>query len=48
MSDQTTVAGTPGKLADPEERRALMAGVSPEPGSRGTPAISSTRAWGSA
>jgi neutral amino acid transport system ATP-binding protein len=33
MSDQTTVAGTPGKLADPEARRALMAGVSPEPGS---------------
>ena len=36
MSDQTTVphqSGTPGKLADPEVRRALMAGVSPEPGS---------------
>ena len=35
MSDQTTVltAGTPGNLADPEARRALMAGVSPEPGS---------------
>ena len=36
MSDQTTVrqqSGTPGNLADPEARRALMAGVSPEPGS---------------
>ncbi len=33
MSDQTRVAGTPGNLADPEARRALMAGVSPEPGS---------------
>ena len=32
MSDQTTVA-TPGKLADPEVRRALMASVDPEPGS---------------
>ena len=33
MSDQTTVAATPGALADPEARRALMAGVTPEPGS---------------
>jgi branched-chain amino acid transport system ATP-binding protein len=33
MSDQTTVAATTGKLADPEVRRALMAGVTPEPGS---------------
>jgi branched-chain amino acid transport system ATP-binding protein len=33
MSDQTTVAGTPTKYADPEARRALMAGVDPEPGS---------------
>ena len=33
MSDQTTVAGSQGQLADPEARRALMAGVSPEPGS---------------
>jgi branched-chain amino acid transport system ATP-binding protein len=32
MSDQTTVA-SPGALADPEVRRALMAGVDPEPGS---------------
>jgi branched-chain amino acid transport system ATP-binding protein len=32
MSDQTTVA-SPGALADPEARRALMAGVDPEPGS---------------
>jgi len=31
MSD--TTIGTPGKLADPEARRALMAGVSPEAGS---------------
>jgi branched-chain amino acid transport system ATP-binding protein len=28
---ETTVAGTPANLADPEERRALMAGVDPEP-----------------
>jgi neutral amino acid transport system ATP-binding protein len=33
MSDQTTVAATPGALADPEARRALMDGVTPEPGS---------------
>ena len=33
MSDQTAVATTPGALADPEARRALMAGVTPEPGS---------------
>jgi len=33
MSDQSTVAATPAKLADPEVRRALMAGVTPEPGS---------------
>ena len=33
MSEQTAVTGTPGPLADPEARRALMAGVSPEPGS---------------
>jgi branched-chain amino acid transport system ATP-binding protein len=33
MSDQTSVAATPGALADPEARRALMAGVTPEPGS---------------
>jgi neutral amino acid transport system ATP-binding protein len=33
MSDQTTVAATPGALADPEARLALMAGVTPEPGS---------------
>jgi branched-chain amino acid transport system ATP-binding protein len=32
MSD-TTVTGTPGALADPEARRALMAGVATEPGS---------------
>jgi neutral amino acid transport system ATP-binding protein len=35
MSEQTTVAGKPKPkaMADPEERRALMAGVSSEPGS---------------
>jgi neutral amino acid transport system ATP-binding protein len=33
MSDQTAVTGTPGELADPEARRALVAGISPEPGS---------------
>jgi neutral amino acid transport system ATP-binding protein len=33
MSDQTTVAATPAALADPDARRALMAGVTPEPGS---------------
>ncbi|MEO6511244.1 MAG: ATP-binding cassette domain-containing protein, partial [Nocardioides sp.] len=36
MSDHTggtTTTRTPGALADPEARRALMAGVSPEPGS---------------
>ena len=33
MSEQTAVTGTPGPLADPEARRALMAGVTPEPGS---------------
>src|SRR4051794_40495844 len=33
MSDQTTVAATPGKLADPDVRRALMASVPAEPGS---------------
>jgi neutral amino acid transport system ATP-binding protein len=33
MSEQTTATATPGKLADPEARRALMAAVSPEPGS---------------
>jgi neutral amino acid transport system ATP-binding protein len=30
---ETRVAGTPGHLADPEARRALMADVTPEPGS---------------
>jgi neutral amino acid transport system ATP-binding protein len=30
---ETRVAGTPGRLADPEARRALMADVTPEPGS---------------
>ena len=30
---ETRVAGTPGQLADPEARRALMADVTPEPGS---------------
>jgi len=33
MSEQTAVTGTPGPLADPEARRALMADVSREPGS---------------
>jgi branched-chain amino acid transport system ATP-binding protein len=33
MSDQMTVGGQRANLADPEERRALMAGVTPEPGS---------------
>ena len=33
MSEQTTVAGKPAALADPDERRALMAGVITEPGS---------------
>jgi branched-chain amino acid transport system ATP-binding protein len=33
MSEQTTVTGTPGPLADPEARRALMADVLREPGS---------------
>jgi len=33
MSDQMTVAAQRAKLADPEERRALMAGVGSEPGS---------------
>ena len=33
MSDQTTVAGRRRTYADPEARRALMAGVTPEPGS---------------
>jgi len=33
MSDQMTASGDTAKLADPEARKALMAGVVPEPGS---------------
>src|SRR3954452_7987171 len=33
MSDTTVAGSQPGALADPEARRALMAGVTPEPGS---------------
>jgi neutral amino acid transport system ATP-binding protein len=33
MSDTTVAGSQPGQLADPEARRALMAGVTPEPGS---------------
>jgi neutral amino acid transport system ATP-binding protein len=39
MSEQTAVTGTPGPLADPEARRALMADVSREPGSSKPDAI---------
>ena len=39
MSETSAATGVQGTLADPEERRRLMAGVSPEPGSSKTDSI---------